>query len=227
MASIKTTIFFLFLSSLAFGQGHSFDTALVNNQQSIRITVKALNNDLLRITSTSGVQSSIIDTIESNGLAYIKYPDFNKDGNADILIDYFGSNSTYLLYLFDPEEKNFKQIENYLKYPDAVQLNANSEYYYSYKKAGCADLDWVSDLFKIQDFKIVQLAHIEGNGCDFNVKISPQVIKIFKVTNNDVQNRILIEELSYLKNIPEFEDKWNFIQKYWNKNYIKFEKNDH
>ena len=178
---------------------------------------------MLLLTTTSGTLTNDIDTIERGGLAYIKYPDFNKDGNADILIDYYGNNSTYSLYIFDPETNKFREIENYSNFPDAIQLKTNSKYYYSYHRAGCADMNWVSDFFKIQKFKIIQLGHIDGRGCDFEVKKNLQVIKIYKVTDNKEENGKLVENLPYLKFIPEFGDKWDFIEKYWNKNYKQFE----
>jgi hypothetical protein len=84
-------------------------------------------------------------------------------------------------------------------------------------------MKWVSDLFRINDFKIIQPGHIDGQGCDFEVKENPQVVKIYKATNNNEEKSKLIEKLPYLKFIPEFGDKWDFIEKYWNKNYAKFE----
>lgn len=84
-------------------------------------------------------------------------------------------------------------------------------------------MNWVSDFFKIQNFKIIQLGHIDGQGCDFEVKKNPQVINIYKVIDNKEENGKLVEKLPYLKFIPKFEDKWDFIEKYWNKNYKQFE----
>lgn len=222
MTTLKTTIFFHLLTTFVFGQNQSFDTTLVINKMTIQIKTKAINNDLLLLTSTCGAQTTLIDTIESRGLAYIKYPDFNKDGNPDILMDFFGNNSTYSLYLFDPTKRKFIEIENYASFPDAIHLKTNPKYYYSYHRAGCADMNWVSDLFTIQDFKIIQLGHIDGQGCNFEVKENPQLLKIYKVTNNDEENEKLIEELPYLKLIPEYGDKWYFIENYWNNNYAKF-----
>ena len=217
------TILLLLLTSFVFGQDHSFDTTLVINKKDFVIKTKGISEDMFLLTSTSGTLTNVIDTIESGGLAYIKYPDFNKDGNADILLDYIGNNSTYFLYLFDPLTNKFREIENYSKFPDAIQLKTNSKYYYSYRRTGCADMNWVSDFFKIQNFKIIHLGHIDGQGCDFEIKENPQVIKIYKVTDNKEENGKLVEKLPYLKFIPEFGDKWDFIEKYWNKNYIQFE----
>jgi len=129
---------------------------------------------------------------------------------------------TFLIF-FDPATNKFKEIEDYVGFPNAVRQKTNSKYYHSYHRAGCAGMNWVSDLFRIQDFKIIQLGHIEGQGCDFQVKETPLVISIYNVTNSDEGNGKLVEQLFYLKFIPDFGDKWTFIQQYWNKNYAKFE----
>jgi hypothetical protein len=110
-----------------------------------------------------------------------------------------------------------------MKYPDAVQLKSNPKYYYSYHRAGCADMNWVSDLFKIVDFKIVQVGHIDAQGCDSEKELYPQVIQIFKVTNNDAEKMLLLTKLPYIKTLKKIDDKWEFIEKYWNQNLQKFE----
>jgi len=214
--------FFLLLTNFLYGQDNSFDTTLVNSKKSFKLKTKAISNDLLLLTATSGTSITLIDTIESGGLAYIKYPDLNKDGNTDILMDYYGNNSNYSLYLFDPATYKFRKIESYSDFPDAIQLKSNPKYYYTYYRAGCADYNWVSDLFIIQNFKIIQLGHINGIGCEFNVEENPQVIEIYKVIKNERENKKLVEKLDYLKFISNFEDKWVFIEKYWNKNYTNF-----
>ncbi len=112
-----------------------------------------------------------------------------------------------------------QNIPDYMSFPDAVQLKSNPKYYYSYHRAGCADFDWVSDLFKIVNFKIVQVGHINAQGCDGE----PQVIKIFKIENNNEEEGQLITKLSMVKTLNHFGDKWEFLEKYWNRNFKKFE----
>ena len=81
-------------------------------------------------------------------------------------------------------------------------------------------MNWVSDLFYIENFKTIHIAHIYGNGCE--TKEDPLKIEIYKVYNNKEENKKLFKTLPYLKNIPSFGDKWDFIEKYWNANYNKF-----
>lgn len=160
----------------------------------------------------------LIDTLYSSGLLNIEFVDLNKDNNSDILVSYIGNNPTNDLYLFDPTNNIFRNLEGFIKYPDAVQLKAYPKFYYSYHRAGCADLDWVSDLFKIENFKTIQIGRIYGMSCEDN----PQVIEIYKIIDNKEGREKLVEKLPYFKHIPQFEDKWKFIEKYWEKNFEKF-----
>src|SRR5207253_1429170 len=109
------------------------------------------------------------DTID-NYFWDIEFPDFNGDGNLDIMLVYGGNNFSYFLYLFDSVTNNFKGVEHFGYFPHAIQLKTDPKYYYSYHRAGCADMNWVSDLFKIESFKAIQLGHIHGQGCEFEVK---------------------------------------------------------
>ena len=223
MKKILTTFILFFFSISAIAQNRSFDTTFKNHNQALQVAIKDLDSNVALLTSSYASRPALLDTIDGRGLANIKFPDFNKDGYADILLNYYGNNSTYFLYLFDPIKKHFKRIDDYVNFPDAVQLKANPKYYYSYHRAGCADLNWISDLFKIVNFKIIQVGHIYGKGCDFEVKQNPQLIEIYKVIDNDQKKMRLLTKLPYLKHIPEFGDKWDFIKNYWNKKYQEFD----
>lgn len=62
-----------------------------------------------------------------------------------------------------------------------------------------------------------------GKGCNFNVLENPQFIGLYKMAEGNDQAEVLIEKLPYGKFITENGDKWQFIEKYWNRNYRKFE----
>lgn len=222
MKRARTTFLFLLLMSIGLAQGHRFDTTFVNNKSTFRIETTPIDEDKLLLTSTSGARISIVDTIWSNGLAYIAYPDFDGDGNADLLVDYYGNNSTYFLYLFNAATNSFVEIEGYSRFPDAIQIKTDRRFYYSYHRAGCADMNWVSDLFTIQDHRLVHLGHIYGKGCDFEVEADPQVISIYKVQGNTEEMRMLVEKLPYRDHISESRSKWEFIERYWSLNLAKF-----
>ncbi|WP_306568701.1 hypothetical protein [Flavobacterium lindanitolerans] len=69
----------------------------------------------------------------------------------------------------------------------------------------------------------IHIGHIYGQGCEFEIEENPQVIEIFKITGNNEENKKQIEKLPYAKNITRLEEKWDFIENYWNANYKKFE----
>lgn len=163
------------------------------------------------------------DTIDNGGLSSIELIDFDKDGFSDILISYIANNTTELLYLFDKTSNNFEFIENFISFPDAVQLKNNPRFYYSYSRAGCADMNWESDLFYIKDSKIIPIGHIDGFGCDDDVINYSQSIKVYRTNRKEKMDLHLLETLPYKENVAHFDNKWNFIEAYWNKNYKKFQ----
>ena len=205
-----------------FAQRHYLDTVLIIDNLKYRIQFKDINDDYIGMTVFTESKLVSIDTIDAAGLTNIEFPDFNKDNYPDIMLTYIGNNDIYYLYLFDIKEKRFKNIAGFSDFPAATQLKTNSGFYYSYHKAGCADYDWVSDLFVFKDNKVIQLGHIWGQGCEFEIDKNPQIIEIYKIIDNNEKNKILVEKLPYLKYIPEFSDKWKFIEKFWNENYERF-----
>lgn len=96
------------------------------------------------------------------------------------MVSYIGNNPTYFLYLFDPSKNVFKKLEGFDNFPDAIQLKSYPLFYYSYHRAGCADLNWISDLFKIEKFKAIHIGQIYGQGCAADLKLYPQKIDIIK-----------------------------------------------
>jgi len=205
-----------------FAQDHNSDTSFVINKQTFRFQTKKVNADYVTFKIFRNSKIIKTDTLDAGGLSDLEFPDFDNDGNKDLLLTYMGNNFTYRLYLFDKTNNEFKFVEGFDRFPEAMQLKTNPKYYYSYHRAGCADMNWVSDLFYIENFKTIHIGHIDGQGCDFKVEENPQVIEIYKITDNKEENGNLIEKLPYLKNIPNFGDKWDFIKKYWNANYGKF-----
>ena len=215
-------VLFLICSTQLFAQEHNSDTSFLINKQPFKITTKEINSDQVTLTIYRGSKIIKIDTLDSDGLSYLKFPDFDNDGNKDIMLTYMGNNFTYYLYLFDKVNNVFKYVEGFERFPASQQLKTNPKYYFSYHRAGCADLNWVSDLFYIQNFKTIHIGHIYGKGCDADLKEEPQVIEVYKISDNNSDNEKLFEKLPYQRNVPEFGDKWDFIKRYWQKNYSKF-----
>ena len=146
--------------------------------------------------------------------------DLNEDGYNDIIFNYMSNNVVEEIYLFDKTENNFKLVEHSDSYPESIKLKG-AEYYCTYSRRGCSDLNWDSDLYFIKDFKIHKIGNITGVGCPpyDEEEVIKNGIYIYKVKQDSIQNL-----LQYIPRESGFyNDKWDFIAEYWNKNYKTFE----
>jgi hypothetical protein len=189
------------------------DTLIINHQRLIR-TMK--DGRFQSLSTLSG------DTILKDVGYYsnVEFIDINADGYKDIRA-FVVSNTPNQCenYLFNKEKMAFQLL---LNCDLNIRLIRGTNYYYSYNRAGCADLNWESYLSRIENFKLVPVGYIYGQGCDFEVKENPQEILIYKITNPFAETKILVRKLPYTKYIPTFGDKWNFIASYWQKNWRTF-----
>lgn len=172
-----------------------------------------LNNDVFFVRNQNG------DTLFSDTelCPQFEFEDFDKDGYEDIRFHYLSNTpSVQDLILFDFKSKLFKKVENFSNYP-APEKIGNTKYYYSYHRSGCADMNWDSDLFYIDNFKIIRIGNISGRECnDRDVKDGIYINKVKGETET------LYRTLS-IETIGKYEDyKWGFIKVYWTKNYSKF-----
>lgn len=164
------------------------------------------------------------DTIVKSHTYYsqIEFLDIDEDGNQDLRV-FIISNTPNQCdnYLFDQKQKSFRLIENCNL--DVKKINGTN-YYYSYNHAGCSDLNWESHLSKIENFKLVDYGYMFGQGCDFDVKNNPQVIEIYKITNSEMNSKVLLKTLPYHKYITASVDKWTFLSNYWQENFPNFKR---
>jgi hypothetical protein len=209
------------LSCLSYGQvSFRLDSSFVNSDIEISISTKKMANNQVLLSSEINGDIKILDTIFVNGLSNIEFIDFDTDSNKDILISYIGNNPIYSLHLYDLKSQRFVKIDNFEKFPDSKPLS-RTELYYSYNRAGCADANWESDLYGIENFKIKHLANIYGQGCACDTISEPQKIEIFKIVTLD--KIFLFETLDYKAVMTKNRgDKWKFLNEYWNKNYEQF-----
>lgn len=211
-----------FKSSILFSQDLETDTIFTLHQNKFHFQTIELNEEQIFFNIECNSNRILSDALDRFGLFNIEFTDFDKDSNPDMMFSYGVNNYYYILYLFDSNNNLYRQLEGFERFPDAIQLETNSNYYYSYQRAGCADENWVSDLFYIENFKTIHIGHIYGKGCDYDPAESPQEIEISKIQDNNELNEILIEKLPYLDHIHEFGEKWEFIRLYWNEHYLKF-----
>ncbi len=191
------------------------DTLKINDQKFIQ-TLKGSNFNCLM--SLQG------DTIVRSEDYYFKaeFLDIDEDGYKDIRVFAFSNTPNQCdNYLFDKKLKTFKLIENC---DLDIQKIKGTKFFYSYNRAGSADMNWESHLSKIENNKLVDCGYMYGQGCDFEIEKNPQIIEIYKVSNSDTDEKILIKKLPYQKHIKEFGDKWEFIENYWTRNCKTFER---
>lgn len=192
---------------------YTADTVSLNSHYFIQTYQNGNFNCLLSIEGDTIIASQ-------NYYSNIAYLDIDEDGCDDIRVFIFSNMpNDCITYLFDKKSESFKLLQNC--HLDIKKIEKTS-LFYSYNAAGCADMDWESHLSKINNFKLFPIGYIRGQGCDFDTINNPQTIEIYKILQpNDIEMKI--EELPYLENIPQFEDKWDFIENYWSKNYELFQ----
>jgi len=112
--------------------------------------------------------NSKLDTVLKHGGDYFDFifRDFNKDGFKDIFLDHGGNTpDRYSLLVYLPSSKRFKEIKDFEHFPAPEHINGTN-YYYSYHKSGCADMNWDSDLFYINNFTAIRIGNISGRECN-------------------------------------------------------------
>lgn len=142
--------------------------------------------------------------------------DINKDGFNDIRVFEISNTPNQCRnYFFDPKNKKFRIIQN----SDLdIKVIPNTNFYFSYNRAGCADMNWESHLSKIEDFKEIQIGLLRVHNCgDEN-----DGMLFYKI---DLEGKkIKIDE----QPVPEFDNndadnKWDFMEKYWIENHLKYQ----
>lgn len=185
---------------------------------------KAFLSDDLSIVITNSRGLNILTLKETDlfikyeGFESFKFVDFNNDGYKDLLIRYLSNVPERLdLILYDKKSHGFKLVKNFPDFPCPVNL-PGTNMYYSYHRNGCADLDWVSDLFRIVNYKIVKLGTIYGRGCgDYKINEGGVFVYKFKGKGKALVKRFPIQVINTFKNT-----KWGFINRYWKHHYAVF-----
>jgi hypothetical protein len=178
----------------------SFDTELM------KVTIKR-NGDVLNI-------EGLLPTPD------FEFLDFDNDGIKELVFFCIGCKADVLsIFDYDMQNKSFKLIENIDDFPAPKRIK-ETNYYYSYSPKGCADQNWESKLFTIDNFKAIQIGLIYAQGCsslpDENIETK---IEIF--SNQNVDNLSLIETLPINITDSYKDGKWDFIRVYWTENFKK------
>jgi hypothetical protein len=192
------------------------DTLKIGLQKFIVIQKDPRNDDdnEMNLTILNSQKDTIYvhDTYATNGF---NFEDFDNNGILDIRLEQITNvGGVSELIFYDKDKKIFKAVEDFSNYPNPIKVK-NTKYWYSYHRSGCADINWGSELFKIENFKVIKIGEIEGIGCE---EEKENGIFIYK-TKGDSRKRILSEK----REPGYYADKWDYIENYWNKNFKKFE----
>jgi hypothetical protein len=205
--------------------GQSPASAILQAENLSQLTKDTLNINGQRIILTRGEQGPqymvtiIGDTILAKANYYhsIDTIDINMDEYTDLRVFIFSNTPNQCEnYLFDSSNKSFRLLQNCDL--DITRLN-DADLYYSYNGEGCSNLNWKSQLSRIEQFKLITIGYINCQGCDDNT--ANQKVDIFKVKSETCE-KTLIKSLPYLTTIPKSDLKWGFIQTYWDKNWKQF-----
>ncbi len=189
-----------------------FDSAFVSGGNKFRIQRFQLINSTTQLLVTNKGVVVLDDTLDFS--VELRVIDFNRDSHADIIVNFMGNVDTQSLFMYSVSGGHFVKVKDFEKYPQAKPVKLSSDFYYSYRRAGCADNYWISDLFSITDFRVSLAGTIYGNGCE-----TPGEIKIYAIENGKDR---LVDKRSYNAIINVENDKWKFISDYWSKSYKLF-----
>jgi hypothetical protein len=192
------------------------DTTWITNKQPIHAIIQRITYDRISLGIIINGQLLFTDTISGAETFKPAFTDFNTDGYTDIILPPY-------IYLYDTQKNNFAFVDGLKEYQNPVQLKSDSSLYFSYEDAGCKGMNWISNLFKIEQYKTIKIGHLYAKGCTDNVLENPQMIGVYKVGIDHDQSEELVEKLPYLKYISGDTSKQDFLAKYWNRNYRKFE----
>jgi hypothetical protein len=190
------------------------DTLKIDLQKFIVIQNDPRDDKQMNLSILNSKKDTIYvhDTYATNGF---NFEDFDNNGILDIRLDQITNvGGVSELIFYDKNNKIFKAVEDFSNYPNPTKIK-NTKYWYSYHRSGCADINWGSELFKIENFKVIKIGEIEGIGCE---EEKENGIFIYK-TKGDSRKRIYSEK----RKPGYYSDKWDYIENYWNKNYKKFE----
>ena len=190
------------------------DTLTINSQEFIVIQNDPRDERNMNLSILNNKKDTVYthEGFASNGF---EFEDFDNNGILDIRLNQItnvGGISELIFY--DNENKIFKAVKEFENFPDPTKIK-KTKYWFSYHRSGCADINWGSELFKIENFKAIKIGEIEGLGCEDEKENG---IFIYKTKGNS-RKKIYSEK----RKPGYYDDKWDFIEKYWNENYRKFE----
>lgn len=199
-----------------------FDTTFVLYNHTFKLDFVEISDRDWMMTLLRDNEKVLIDTLPLENIVNIDVSDVNMDGNKDILFQSGRLIPVSTLYLFNASESSFQKVEGFDEYHGIVRIDGNDKCFFSYDKIGCRNLNWMSTLFYVKEFKVIPIARMYGNACDSLPDETLKEIRIFKVSENGLSGEIFVEKIPYSETIKENEQKFDFIEQYWNQNLSLF-----
>ncbi|NOU62002.1 hypothetical protein [Marinifilum caeruleilacunae] len=152
-----------------------------------------------------------------------EFIDFDSDSIPELVFYCIGCKAEVLtIFDYDSINQSFKLIKNIEDFPAPKNIE-KTNLYYSYSPTGCADQNWESKLFRIENFKTELIGLLRVEACPDNDKNTAFTIDIFKPDNS---NDLTFVEALPLDTINTYnENKWGFIKSYWENQYKAFTNN--
>lgn len=204
--------------------GQLADTTKIPVRETILKAVEAsVNGDRYLIHYTNTYNMYLLkngrDTIfkETDAAHDFEFRDFDMDGHKDVRL-YYMTNVPGIegLLLYNPKSKTFKNVLNFQDFPSPVKIEG-TKYYYSYHRSGCADMNWTSDLFYIENYQCKKIGTINGYECENSgIKDGIYVTKVSGTKKTEIREL----PISTIKKYKA--EKWGFIADYWKRNYRLF-----
>ncbi len=142
--------------------------------------------------------------------------DFDGDGNKDLFLDKGGNTPERCDLLVFISANRYRKIEGFDFFPAPIRIKG-TKLFYSYHKSGCADMNWDSDLFYIENFKAVRIGNIAGRECENSgIKDGVYINKV----RGEIKIHVKTQPVGTLAKYKNY--KWGFIEAYWTKNYKQF-----
>jgi hypothetical protein len=164
--------------------------------------------------------SSTGDTLITPQEYYVnpEFPDINEDGYKDLRV-YVASNTDNQCenYLYQKSNGSFRLLDDC---DMDIKKIPGAPYYYGYVASGCADQNWMSYIGKIENNKWVVTGYMDAVGC--NGKYTEDAQRRIKIYRSKEDEMRLVEEFPYGRYLDGSDEKFDFFEKYWKKNYKRF-----
>lgn len=147
----------------------------------------------------------------------VRLVDLNSDGNQDVIVNlYSNTPGDQLHFLFDPGAHRFVPLRNADYYANATPLEG-ADLCWSYNRAGCADYNWESWLFGIKGDSAFSLGHMLADQCP-----ETEYPRVITYLSKREENESRMDSIPGDTSLTFFHRKWDFIERYWSKNYQRY-----